>query len=66
MVGHHPSKFGGHRHCDSGNNNTHANMGILPQMRDVTSRTIYARLLPLLLFSLKHMSSHVLTKRTLN
>ena len=31
MVGHHPTKFGGHRHCDSGNNNKHVNMGILPQ-----------------------------------
>ena len=44
-------KFGGHRHCDSGNNKIPVKFGI--------SVTVYARLLPLLLFSVKHMACHM-------
>ena len=35
IVSHHPAKFGGHRHCGSGNINLPANTVILSQMRDI-------------------------------
>ena len=34
VVSHHPAKFGGHRHCDSGDINIPANTVIFLQMRD--------------------------------
>ena len=37
------------------------NMVILRQIRDVIFMTVYAPLLPPLLFSLKHMTCHALT-----
>ena len=54
VVSHHPAKFGGHRYCG-------VYTLILPQMQDVASMTVYARLLPSLLFFLKHMTCHALT-----
>ena len=35
MEIHHPAKFGGHRHCDSGDMNILANTVILLQMWDI-------------------------------
>ena len=35
IVNYHPAKFGGNRHCGSGNVNIPANTNILLQMRDI-------------------------------
>ena len=56
-----PVKFGNHRHCDNGGTNISEKTVILPQMPNIASMTLYARLHPLLLFSLKRMTCFALT-----
>ena len=45
MVSHHPAKFGGNKHCGSGNINNSANTVALPQMRDAASATVFTLLM---------------------
>ena len=62
MVSHHSAKSGDHRRCDSGDINIPANTVGLPQIQDVSSVTVNARLLPPLLVSLKHVACHALAQ----
>ena len=56
-----PTKFGGHKHCGSGDINILAFLQIrLFYHKCLISVTVYAHLLPPLLFSLKYMACHVL------
>ena len=41
MVSYHPARFGGNRHCGSGDINTPANIVILAQMQDVIVVTVH-------------------------
>lgn len=50
MVRDHPTHFGGPRHSGSGDINIPTNMVISPQIWNVTSMNVYARLLPILSF----------------
>ena len=49
----HPAKFGGHRHCGSGDINIPANTVILPQMRDIRYR-IYLLTFAIIIFCKPH------------
>ena len=42
MVSHYAAKFGGHKHCGSGDTNIHTNN--LQQIKDVASAIVYASL----------------------